>query len=116
MTEIETQTEVKTPAFMSIETNILGDFEIIKDVFNSSLVGSSAEKKCGCKCNCSKKGSRGTQGSGEQQATGSFRGAANASGNQIFKKMSPLGSPQAQAIFEEEESPLMRDMSRQDQI
>ena len=79
---------------LSLETNVVGAFEIVKDVFVSSA-RSSEENKC---CQCSKKaGSRGTKDSkGEESKGDTFKARQlSASGNQFFTKMSPLNSPLA---------------------
>ena len=92
------QTDEKKKYELSVETNVVGDFQIFKDVFNSSA-RSSQDNKCPT---CNKKGSRGTKGSrggeenGEQHI--SFNKRASFSGNQIFKKLSPFASPEA--VFE----------------
>ena len=71
---------------MSVESNVLGDFAIVKDVFNSSA-RSSEENKCAY---CSKKGggSRGTKDSRGQPEKDNL----SESGNQIFKRLSPKNS------------------------
>lgn len=54
-----TQTDSKRKIELSIEANVVGAFEIIKDVFNSSA-RPSIENKCHI---CSKKDSKGSKGS-----------------------------------------------------
>ena len=89
---------------------MLGTFEIVKDFFNQSA-RSSDDNKC---CHCSKKGgSKGTnkESRGEDasnavlnvgQSQYQFKERANASGNQIFSKLSPLNSPPPLPVFEKE--------------